>query len=356
MKTEGLSARAVGLTFAGCFLGVGCMSGQEVWQFFGRFGVPGCIGMLAAVTGLALFNLLIIRLVSKSADARIDHIAVSSGNRVLCALVGALEVLVFFGTYVVTASGAGALFESLVGIPGAHYIGAGLFCVILSFIAVKGIRGVVGLFSYAVPPLVLLAFLVSVITLIRTGDSFSFTLPPVERHPLIPNAPLGALTFMSYNLFCSIGVLCPVGLQVKNRKAAIGGTIFGSVLLLVEMTSVIFALVAMPQAASSELPMLAVAGRLSPALGSVYAFLLFFSMAGASLACLVPTVTYLAEHIPCAERHGAMTIFAVSAAAFVLSCFGFADLVATVFSFLGYLALVPLFGILRKGWKSRRDN
>ena len=28
----------LGLSFAGCFLGAGYVSGQELWQFFGSFG------------------------------------------------------------------------------------------------------------------------------------------------------------------------------------------------------------------------------------------------------------------------------------------------------------------------------
>lgn len=49
-----LGSLPIGLSFAGCFLGVGCMSGAEVFQFFGTFGIPGFVGVFFAVTGLAL--------------------------------------------------------------------------------------------------------------------------------------------------------------------------------------------------------------------------------------------------------------------------------------------------------------
>ena len=32
------SALRLGFTFAGCYLGAGYVSGQELWQFFGCFG------------------------------------------------------------------------------------------------------------------------------------------------------------------------------------------------------------------------------------------------------------------------------------------------------------------------------
>ena len=37
------------LTFAGCFLGAGYVSGQELWQYFGAFGARGLLGLVLAV-------------------------------------------------------------------------------------------------------------------------------------------------------------------------------------------------------------------------------------------------------------------------------------------------------------------
>ena len=34
------------LTFAGCFLGAGYVSGQELWQYFGAFGARGLLGVV----------------------------------------------------------------------------------------------------------------------------------------------------------------------------------------------------------------------------------------------------------------------------------------------------------------------
>ena len=37
------------LTFAGCFLGAGYVSGQELWQYFGAFGARGLLGLVLAI-------------------------------------------------------------------------------------------------------------------------------------------------------------------------------------------------------------------------------------------------------------------------------------------------------------------
>ncbi len=339
-----LGSLPIGLSFAGCFLGVGCMSGAEVFQFFGTFGIPGFVGVFFAVTGLALLNLAIAYIVGKTGDAGIDRVVVGAPRKMLLSLTGGLEILIFFGTYVVTVAGAGALLEMLTGLPGAHLWGSFLFCFLISLIAIRGITGLVRLFSAVVPVLVLMAFAVSMATVFR-HPVFDFT-PSETVHPFLPNAFCGALTFSSYNIFCSIGVLCPIGLQAKSRKAVVWGTVLGGAALAVQMVCVLLALAVTPEAAVESLPMLAVARALSPVLAVVYAVLLFFSMAGASLACLIPTVTYFADRSRFLCRHSALLTFALSFAAFLFSCFGFADLVGTVFSSFGYVALAAVFGIV----------
>lgn len=75
-----ISSTAVGFSLAGCFLGVGCMSGSEVYQFFGTFGRTGLIGVFAAAVGIVLLNLCIAYVVRKTADARIDRAVVGAPN------------------------------------------------------------------------------------------------------------------------------------------------------------------------------------------------------------------------------------------------------------------------------------
>ena len=342
-----MSSATLAFTFTGCFLGAGYVSGQELYQFFGAFGAKGILGLLLAVGLLGALNMMLIYIVSRTKCAHIDRAVVGAEIKPLLLAVGILEVVIFFGTFVVMAAGAGALVETLTGLAHAHIWGSLLFCTVIAFIAVRGISALVRLFSGVVPFLVLLTVAVGVAAVFRYGaGGFTFRVSS-EYNPLIPNALLGALTFSSYNLFCSVGVLCPVGLRIRSLRSAAKGTVFGCVMLIFVAFSVLFSLAVLPEAAGESLPMLAVAKSLAPPLMYVYALLLFLAMSGASLACLIPTVTYLAERSRWAERHGAVVTFAASGIAFLLSCFGFADLVGTVFSSFGYVAFVAVAGIAR---------
>ena len=44
-----LNVFRLGLLFAGCFLGAGYVSGQELRQYFVVYGAKGYLGLLAAV-------------------------------------------------------------------------------------------------------------------------------------------------------------------------------------------------------------------------------------------------------------------------------------------------------------------
>lgn len=194
------------------------MSGSEVYQFFGTFGRIGFLGVLAAVTGLSLLNFCIAYIVRKTGDARIDHAVVGAPNNFLLTLTGALETLIFFGTYVVTAAGAGALLEMLTGFRGAHIWGAFLFCAVISFITIRGIKGLVHLFSAVVPILVFMAFIVSVVTVIKNPGGFDFT--PVRKDSSVYSEcrlRRSDLYLLQYFLFHRRTV--PVGLQAKAARA-----------------------------------------------------------------------------------------------------------------------------------------
>ncbi|MBQ8759196.1 MAG: hypothetical protein IJZ20_05835, partial [Clostridia bacterium] len=328
----------------------------ELFQFFGAFGLYGVLGLFAAISILAVFNLMIIKIVRKNKNAEIDKTVVGANNKPLLFSVGVLESVIFFGTFVVMAAGFGALVQKLTGNALFYYIGSFVFCLVIAFLAIKGITGLVNIFSFAVPVLVVITAIVGILALVRYGGNGLDLTPADTTNPLIPNWIAGAVTFASYNLFCAIGVLCPVGLRVKNGKSAMLGTVLGSIFLILVAAAVLISLAVFPSAKSEELPMMAVAQSISPALSYVYAFLMFLAMTGASLASVIPIVSYLADHSKACEIHGAVTTFVLCFLAFLLSCFGFADLVGTLFSSFGYISLLGLLGLTLHYFKVRKKQ
>jgi len=90
----------LGLTFAGCFLGAGYVSGQELWQYFGAFGTHGLLGLVLAIALLGGTGVLLLRLSARTGIEAMDALIVRADIPWLRTLVG---VLTAADTFVVTS-------------------------------------------------------------------------------------------------------------------------------------------------------------------------------------------------------------------------------------------------------------
>ena len=355
-----LSTLSLCFTFTGCFLGAGYMSGQEIHQFFGAFGLKGVFGLIFAVAVLWLLGVILVRLVSMTGVSDIDKTVVGGNSRPALFAVGAAEILMLFGTFFVMIAGAGALIEQIFPFPYAKLIGSALFTLLLAYLALHGINGLIRIFSGAVPLLVLFSAVLGSISLVKmlpTGITFPVS---TEFNPMIPNFAVGALAFSAYNFFCCVGVMCQVGLRVGSRRSVITAIGMGSLCLFAVAFGVILSMAANEGSAEAQIPMLYAANALHPIFGDVFAFLLMLAMIGAGLSCLIPTVTYFSGHFKTVEKHKTAFTALISLLGFALGSFGFSDLVGSVFSSFGFISLFIIFGVVRHYIKvknkAKREN
>ena len=97
-------------TFVGCFLGAGFVSGQELWQFFGCYGINGYFGMLLSCLLFFALGALILLLAHRTGIEEMDRLLLPRAPRALRAICGAVAVFFQYGILIVTSAGIGALF------------------------------------------------------------------------------------------------------------------------------------------------------------------------------------------------------------------------------------------------------
>ena len=197
------SSLRVGFTFAGCYLGAGYVSGQELWQFFGCFGRRGIGGLVLAVSLSFFFGVLLLRLVQRTGLHQTDTLVVRRPIPLLRGAVGMLQLVILFGLFVIMAAGVGALLRQLFGLSSA--MGSALFCVAVTLLSFRGTSGMVRVFSAVVPMLVICSVTVSVLTLRQAGWHFHIAAAPPDG-AFAGNWAAAACIFVSYNLFSSIGI------------------------------------------------------------------------------------------------------------------------------------------------------
>ena len=355
MEEKKWNAGSIGLTFAGSFLGAGYVSGQELWQFFGSFGGGGLLGVLAAMALLAVFGLALMYIISRTGIAEMDAVLVPWERLAwLRELSSALQLILLFGVIAIMYAGGGALLEQLFSLP--TWLGRTLMAVLVTLVALRGLRGAVGAFSLIVPVIVALTLLFGGMALTRYGVSLPAFGAAEGSNPLMRSAAFGAVTFAFYNFFGSVGILAPLGEAASSGKAARRGVLLGTALLLLIAYSVLLAVMAVPETADAELPMLALAYGLSRPLGYVYGILLLLCMYGSALSMTVAITTYASARSERVEKRRGWFILALGALGYAASSVGFGDLISVVYPVFGYCSSVFIVCLLVHAAQTRKKS
>lgn len=337
------SALRLGFTFAGCYLGAGYVSGQELWQFFGCFGRQGIGGLLLAVTLSFFFGVLLLRLVQRTGCDQTDALVIHRPIPPLRDLVGLLQLFFLFGIFVIMAAGVGALTAQLFGI--STLWGSAVFCLAASWLSLTGTSGMMRVFSAVVPPLVICSVAVSALTLHRCGWQFIVTAAP-SGSPLLGSWAAAACFFVSYNLFSSVGILAPVGRSLRSPRTVWQGIFLGCVMLFSIALGIFLTMQAVPAATAQPLPMLSVAGALGRGWYGVYALLLFAAMFGTALSCAVALRHYCAVRFPRLTVRSGVFVLLLAILSWACSLFGFGELIGTVYPVCGALGAFAMLGLL----------
>lgn len=351
MKKE-VGAINLGLTFAGCFLGAGYVSGQELWQFFGAFGIKGVYGLVLAMLILFVIGMMMMTINRRTKLGDAERIIVMWDAPIARALVTGLEVLFLFGVCTIMSAGVGALFDQLLGIP--QWIGSAVFAAVVAAISLAGFSGMIKALSATVPVLAVVTFIFGIMSALRNG--ISFAAPATETNALMGSWLIASVSFACYNIFGSIAIIAPLGQYLKSRKAAMLGIAIGTVLLFIVAVSVLVCVCTAPEINAAELPMLELASSNGTVPGMLYGFLLLLAMFGTSLSSLVGFVNMLSVKFRGIEKNRVLFIMVTAVAFFCGSLFGFGDLIGIIYPVFGYCSSVFIVLMAIHYFKVRKDG
>lgn len=330
-----LNFAKLAMVYAGCFLGAGYVSGQELWQYFGAFGIMGYVGLAAAMLILFLLGLVIMCLSQKTGIYEAEKLTVPWEIKPLRVCFSALEILMMFAIMAIMNAGVGALAEQLFGLP--HWIVSAAFGLLVLVCTLAGLQGIVSVFSFSVPCLVAAAVLMCILFLARGGAP---DMTVKSGNGLLGNWLMSAVNFACYNIFVTIAIMAPFGQFVKKRSTVYAGIGCGSLSILLIALSVLLSVAAVDGAAEAELPMLFAASTLSPWAAYAYALLLSFAMFGTALSSQVSIVNYFSGKSAGIKKHSRLFTVLLSAAAFGAGLFGFGDLIGVLYPLFGYGSVV----------------
>ncbi|MDD2421778.1 MAG: hypothetical protein PHU78_06530, partial [Heliobacteriaceae bacterium] len=269
----------VACVFIGAVIGAGFASGQEIWQFFGRYGDTRAViaaGVLFSLAGPAVLFVCCRRSLDHYQDLLTDLFGRWWGR-----LMDGVITLSLGAGLIVMLAGSGALVWQQWGWPvwSGVCLTGGLLLVALW----QGFNGLVWVNTVLVP--------VKALTCLGVATAV-LHLGPVEvagagkaadwatgSFTLLPASPLlAAFLYVSFNLALALVVLVALAAKVKVKGgftgAAAGGLVLGAAIYLLCKAMARYA----PGLIAYPVPMLHLAGILHPGIGQLYAALLWLAM------------------------------------------------------------------------------
>ena len=346
-----LSSFRLALTFVGVFLGAGFVSGQEIWQFFACFGPFGFLAFAAAISLFCLVHSALIRLVRATKEEAIGRLLTPGDRPALRAAVNAMQYLFLFGVVVIMTAGAAA---ALTGLTGLHIVlSSALVTLAVLLLALSGLQGLVTVFSLLVPVIAAGSVLLALCVLAKNGLKPAPTVGSVSS--LLPNWGVSALTYTAYNLLGTVTIMVPFAPFIRDEKTLRRGLGGGAVLLTVMAWSMIAALIVMPEAGRSELPMSFLAAQIHPVPELIYSILMLLTMIVSALGCLVALQSQLELELPRLAAHHKLSLSVTLTASCIASLLGFGTLIGVVYPVFGY-ASIPFFVCLIVNWRREKKK
>ncbi|SHH07756.1 YkvI family membrane protein [Desulfosporosinus lacus] len=336
----------VAATYVGAVMGAGFASGQEIQQFFARFGYWGLAGV---VLSSVLFSLLGCGML----DLQIRW-EITSYNEFFAYLLGPrlgrwadmlVSVLLFVGMLAMI-SGSGALFYEYFGF--SRWLGILLTgCVIALALWHRG-EGVLWINSVLIPLkfIFCLGIATAAIFITTSRDSEPIVM---LANPIVSNWVVSAILYVSFNVTLAMVVFASLGREIQKAGARLGA-IVGGIALGLFAFSIGASLLRFPDILGLEIPMVGIAGKLGDWPAFFYVVVLWLAMITAAVGNGYSLISRVVDFGRLSYGKATLILFIL-----LLPIAGvkFSQIVQLVYPLFGYLGLVFMPTILyfwRRGY------
>lgn len=268
--------------YLGAVIGAGFASGQEIVQFFVGYGEPGFTGtMLAAVLFAVSGGMLLYTAHKQKMSNYQDILAYLLGNNLGRVVDFLLAIFLFLGISTML-SASGAVFYEHLYLP--KYLGIMLAYVMVVIALAAGKRGLIYSYSLLVPVKIILLLLIAGYVALFVSD-VQVTAGAAWLHPQGQTAwPVSSILYVAYNFSLAMVVLSEYQSISSQRDGIIGAVEGGLLLGLLVVVSYCALSKFLPTVLHYQVPMLYVAGHISPSAKLVYTIVLWMGILTTAIA------------------------------------------------------------------------
>lgn len=333
------TAFQVAATYVGAVMGAGFASGQEIQQFFVRYGYKGLAGILLSAGLFSLLGWAILDLLERwHINSYSEFFRRLFGDKWGRRADGLVSVLLFIGMLAML-SGSGALFYEYFGL--SRWLGITLTTVVIGLALWYRGEGVLWINTVLIPLKFLFCLGIASIAIFyaASGDGEGIVVLP---NPIVHNWAVSGILYVSFNLTLAMVVFASLGQQIQTSGARLGAVLGGAALGVFALV-IGGSLLRFPEVIGLEIPMVAVAGKLGDWPEFLYVVVLWLAMVtaaigdGFSLISRIVDSGYLG--------YGRATVLLLLSV-FPLAGVKFSQLVQIGYPMFGYFGLIFLPAIL----------
>jgi uncharacterized membrane protein YkvI len=335
--------------YIGTVVGAGFASGQEVLQFFTVFGLRGVPG-IAVSTLLFFFMGYTILMLGRSlrAGSHVEIVRFTNG-KILGAAIDIIVTLFLFGGLSAMIAGAGAIFKEQFGV--SPILGTLVMAIVTLLTVVTGTKGVINAISLVVPFLIVTVLFVAVFSLSKNPVSQREIETAERLTGAAPDWMISSVNYASYNIVVCIGVLAPIGAATQDKRKLFFGALFGAAGLGIGIAAIdLCILTNIVQVSALEVPMIAVAEKISVVVKVIFAVVMFAEVYTTAVGNLYAFTQRVSVRLPKAAVIGGVTFLA-----FLAGQLGFSNMVKYLYPAVGYGGILFFAGILYV-WIAKRSS
>ncbi|TXK85980.1 hypothetical protein [Paenibacillus sp. N3.4] len=333
----------VAFTYIGTVVGAGFASGQEILQFFTRYG---WLATLTIALSTILFVWIGIKLMLMAHDLKAasyeDMNRVVFGQRI-GNFISLFMMLVLFGITTVMLAGAGTVFEEQLHL---SYQTGLLVTLFFGYLVLsRGIGAIMTVNSIVVPIMLLFSLVIVVYTWHSPASGNWLTTTSDHSLMKIWFAPF---LYTAFNLAMAQAVLVPMGAAIRDRNVLFWGGLLGGAGIGLLLLSAHYALSAqMPGIAQYEIPMGNIINRLGSVPQIAYLLVIYGEIFTTFIADAYGLSVQLQQRL---KWHPKVLLISILTLSYFVSLIGFKALLSGLYPLFGAISVVWLVLMV---WRNR---
>ncbi len=337
-----LVALQIGLVFVGSIVGAGLSSGRELTQFFAVYGYKSFLGLFICL-GLYIWvgKMIIYLSIKYNVHSYTDFINLVCPRPVAIFTNIVLTLFLFSSTSIILA-GSGAVIHQYFGVP--RIIGMGLMIVMSILFLLRKTKGLFEVNNITVPVLIVIMTAIIIGYSTQNASQFSFTY--IKSLPYTKtNWIASSCVYAGFNIISIVGIIVPLSNEIKSNRIVLRGITIGSIILTLLSIIIVFLMMVNPSYAKTyEIPILAVAQQITPALQICLLFMIWLEMFSSQISNIYSLTKSLESKIGISYEKGIVLSILI---ALPLSTVGFTNLVDVLYPIYGVLSLAFSVCVIR---------